>query len=418
MSFSTTGLAPALLDALAAQDIFEPTAIQAAAVPVALQGADLLASAPTGSGKTLAFGLPILQQLAGMKRTGAGSASRSPHALILAPTRELAGQIGEILQTLARSLASPVKTVTAFGGVSINPQMMALRGGADIVVATPGRLLDLVAHNALRLDALRVLVLDEADRLLDAGFAEELQRVIALLPARRQNLLFSATLPPAVQALADQILQSPVRIAEAADVPQIEQHVITVDAPARTALLQHLIREEQWQDILVFVATRHACDMLADKLTRRGIPAAALHGDLSQGARTAALDAFREGRLQVLVATDVAARGLDIAGLQVVINYDLPRAAPDYAHRIGRTGRAGEAGLAISFVSADTEAHFRLIEKRCGIRLEREFIEGFEPRETPRPGAGTGGIKGKRKSRKDKQREAAAAANPEASGED
>ncbi len=418
MSFSATGLAPALLDALAAQGISEPTAIQAAALPVALQGADLLATAPTGSGKTLAFGLPILQQLAGIKRTGAGSASRSPHALILAPTRELAGQIGDILQTLARSLASPVKTVTAFGGVSINPQMMALRGGADIVVATPGRLLDLVAHNALHLDAVRVLVLDEADRLLDEGFAEALQGILERLPARRQNLLFSATLPTEVQTLAGQLLQSPVRIADSTDAPQIEQHVITVDAPARTALLQHLIREEQWSGVLVFVATRHACDMLAGKLARRGIEAAALHGDLSQGARSAVLADFRAGTLQVLVATDVAARGLDISGLPVVINYDLPRAAPDYAHRIGRSGRAGEAGLAISFVSADTEAHFRLIEKRCGIRLEREFIEGFEPRETPRPGAGTGGIKGRRKSRKDKLREAAAAAGPEASGED
>lgn len=408
MPFSVPGLPPALLQALNERGISAPTAIQGAAIPAALRGEDILGSAPTGSGKTLAFVLPILQQLAEQRHRSINGAPRRTHALILAPTRELALQTGETLKKLARHLPGPVKTVVAFGGVSLNPQMMALRGGADIVVATPGRLLDLIAHNALSIRAVTTLVLDEADRLLDAGFAEELERILELLPARRQNLLFSATLPPDVQTLADTLLQAPTRIEKAAGEPEIDQHAITVDTQTRTALLLHLLRQEGWTRVLVFVATKYACDLVAGKLARRGIHAAALHGELSQGARSKVLADFKAERLHVLVATDLAARGLDIAGLPVVINYDLPRAAADYAHRIGRTGRAGKAGLAISFITADTEAHFRLIEKRAGIKLEREYIEGFEPTGTPQPGAATGGIKGKRKSKKDKLREAAA----------
>jgi superfamily II DNA/RNA helicase len=288
---------------------------------------------------------------------------------------------------------------------------MALRGGADIIVATPGRLLDLIDHNAASLAGLSTLVLDEADRLLDAGFADELQRILALLPAQRQTLLFSATLPPAVEALADALLHTPTRIEESAGEPEIAQHAITVDTKTRTALLLHLIKQEGWTRVLVFVATKYACDLVADKLARRGIHAAPLHGELSQGTRSEVLADFKAERLHVLVATDVAARGLDIARLPVVINYDLPRAAADYAHRIGRTGRAGETGLAISFISADTEAHFRLIEKRLGTKLPREFVEGFEPTEEPSADTAAGGIKGKRKSKKDKLREAAAAAD-------
>ncbi|MDP5238226.1 DEAD/DEAH box helicase [Uliginosibacterium sp. 31-16] len=410
MPFTNLGLAPALLNALAEREFTAPTAIQAAAIPAALRGEDILGSAPTGSGKSLAFALPILQQLAGLKRKSIYGAARRTHALILAPTRELAIQTGEVLKEFSAHLAEPVKVVVAFGGVSLNPQMMALRGGADIVVATPGRLLDLIDHNALSISTIATLVLDEADRLLDAGFADELQRLLALLPAQRQTLLFSATLPPAVEALADALQRTPTRIAQAADAPEIDQHALTVDARTRTQLLLHLIKQEGWTRVLVFVATKYACELVADKLARRGIHAAPLHGELSQGTRSETLAAFKAGHLHVLVATDVAARGLDIARLPVVINYDLPRAAADYAHRIGRTGRAGEPGLAISFISADTEAHFRLIEKRMGIQLEREYIDGFEPTEHPQPGAATGGVKGKRKSKKDKLREAAAAA--------
>jgi superfamily II DNA/RNA helicase len=295
--------------------------------------------------------------------------------------------------------------------------MMALRGGADIVVATPGRLLDLIDHNALKISRVSMLVLDEADRLLDLGFSEELNRILDLLPKQRQNLFFSATFPPAVQKLADGILHQPSRIevlSEPSSKPDIVQRAIAVDVPRRTMLLKHLIQQHKWRGVMVFVATKYAADHVADKLNRNGIHAASFHGELSQGARTQTLTDFRSGYLQVLVATDVAARGIDIARLPAVVNYDLPRSAVDYTHRIGRTGRAGESGVAISFVTAESEPHFRLIEKRQDQRVPRETIPGFEPTETAAPVSAVtdvenGGIKGKRKSKKDKLREAAAA---------
>ncbi|RZU02865.1 DEAD/DEAH box helicase [Rivibacter subsaxonicus] len=421
MSFALLGLAPALLRAVDERGYQEPTPIQAAAIPAILGGRDMLGRARTGSGKTAAFALPLLQQQASAHpvarpTTERRGTARRLHTLVLVPTRELALQVGESFRLLARHLAPPLKVVTAFGGVSINPQMMGLRGGADIVVATPGRLLDLIEHNALRLDGVAALVLDEADRLLDLGFADELQRLLALLPARRQSLFFSASFPPAVKALAEAMLNDPVQLdADAPPVPHlaIRQRVIEVDAVRRTQLLRHLAQQHAGQRMLVFVATRYGCELVADKLGRAGIAATALHGDLSQGARTQALAAFKADALQVLVATDVAARGIDIAELPIVLNYDLPRSAVDYLHRIGRTGRAGQDGLAISFVSAESEAHWRLIEKRHGLRLERERIEGFEPAEDAATAAApTGGIKGRRKSKKDKLREAAAALQP------
>jgi superfamily II DNA/RNA helicase len=316
-------------------------------------------------------------------------------------------------------MARPPKIAQLFGGVSVNPQMMALRGGADVVVATPGRLLDLIEHNALSLSAVSLLVLDEADRLLDLGFSDELARILALLPVRRQNLFFSATFAPEVEALAGRLLADPVRI-EIAPVPEsapdIEQRAILVDVPRRTQLLKHLILQQRWGTALVFVATKYAAMHVADKLQRNGISAGALHGDASQGARSQVLADFKSGHLRVLVATDVAARGIDIPLLPAVVNYDLPRSADDYTHRIGRTGRAGERGVAVSFVSADTAAHFSLIEKRHGLALTRETVAGFEATETlPDAPAGlsvtdtvNGGVKGKRKSKKDKLREAAA----------
>ena len=417
MTFSSLGLAPALLNAITETGYRTPTAIQSAAIPPALRGADVLGQAQTGSGKTAAFALPLLHALLETGRQGPGP--RKLYALVLAPTRELAAQVGEALRALASHLPSPVKVAVAFGGVSINPQMMALRGGADIMVATPGRLLDLVEHNALKLDSTSVLVLDEADKLLDMGFADEIARIMALLPARRQNLFFSATFPPAVQALADKLLREPVRVAtleEAASAPDITQRAIEVDQAQRTSLLRILLKEEKWRQVLVFVATKYASEHVADKLRRGGVAAEAFHGDYSQGARTSVLNDFREGKLKVLVATDVAARGIDIAQLPVVVNYDLPRSPADYTHRIGRTGRAGASGLAISFITPDAEQHFRLIEKRQNVRVPRERLPGFEPSTEALPlppGAndGTGGIKGKRKSKKDKLREAAAKAN-------
>ena len=408
MSFSSLGLSAALLRAIAERAYTEATPIQAAAIPAVLRGGDVWASAQTGSGKTAAFALPLLQLLAGTPR----ERGRFVRALVLVPTRELAAQVGDAFRDYGRYLsAPPLKTLVVYGGVSINPQMIALGGGADIIVATPGRLLDLIAHHAVSLSAVSALVLDEADRLFALGFADELTRIFALLPTRRQTLFFSATFPPAVWQLAESLLREPTRIeipTAPADAPDITQRAIEVDAPQRTQLLRNLIELHAWTRVLVFVATKYATEHVAEKLRRAGIEAAALHGELSQGARTAALAEFKASRIRVLVATDVAARGLDIAGLPVVVNYDLPRSPVDYEHRIGRTGRAGESGVAVSFISVETDAHFRLIEKRNRCNLPREQIAGFEPLHTAMPAAAsTGGVKGKRKSKKDRLREAA-----------
>ena len=453
-SFIALGLSPALSAAAAELGWAVPTPVQAAALPAILQGQDVLATAPTGSGKTAAFVLPLLQRLLA-EPDDLAHRPRPLRALILAPTRELALQTAEVLQRLAQHAAPALKTVVAVGGLSINPQMMALRGGAQVVVATPGRLLDLLDHNALRLSELAVLVLDEADRLLDLGFADEVGRLLAALPARRQTLLLSATLPAAVQALAGQLLRAPLNITLAADSalapntlpdsdgaaaaaatalpPTITQRAIEVHSTRRTPLLRHLMASEGWDRVLVFVATQYASEHVADKLKRAGVLAAALHGQLSQGRRTQVLADFQASRLKVLVATDLAARGLDVAGLAAVVNHDLARSAVDHIHRIGRTGRAGALGQAVSFIAADapgSEAHFRLIEKRQGQRVPREQVPGFEPAlAAPAPaapgasgeaaaGAGpaaagatdpNGGIKGRRKSKKDKLREFAAA---------
>jgi superfamily II DNA/RNA helicase len=420
MPFSSLGFSPAtlptLLRALGEKGYLAPTAIQAAAIPAILQGRDVVASAQTGSGKTAAFSLPMLQQLA---ESGAKTPRRT-RGLILVPTRELAAQVGEAIVGFAKYLPHRVKVAVLFGGVSINPQMMNLRGGADIVVATPGRLLDLVEHNALSLAAVSTLVLDEADRLLDLGFGEELGRILALLPSQRQNLFFSATFPPAIEALAASLLHTPLRIEVEATPelkPDIMQRAIEVDAGRRTQLLRYLVQSEKWSRVLVFVATKHAAEIVADKLRKADIEAEPFHGELSQGKRTQVLHDFKLSIVQVVVATDVAARGIDIAQLPVVVNYDLPRSAVDYTHRIGRTGRAGERGVAISFVSAATQAHFRLIEKRQRVTVPRERVAGFEPVEREvANNAGSpsstslpnGGIKGKRPSKKDKLREAAA----------
>jgi len=418
MSFASLGLCPALQQAVEARGYEQPTDIQSSAIPAVLRGVDVMAQAHTGSGKTAAFVLPLLQQLLATHREG----PRRLRALVLVPTRELAAQVADTWQEMTRELPVRVKTVAVFGGVSINPQMMALRGDADFVVATPGRLLDLVQHNALRLDGVQTLVLDEADRLLDLGFADELQRVLALLPRRRQNLLFSATFAPGVQALAESLLHQPVQLQAAQVVaqvpPDILQRAIVVDPPRRTQLLRHLVEQGTGdggtRQVLVFAASRYTTELVADKLRRAGIPAAALHGELSQGARTEALAAFKSGALRVLVATDLAGRGIHVPRLPMVVNYDLPRSATDYTHRIGRTGRAGASGVAISFVTPASEAHFRLIEKRQGQRLPREQVAGFEPADPVAPSVApvadvNGGVKGRRKSKKDKLREAAAA---------
>lgn len=415
MPFTTLGLLPALAQAATAQGFVTPTPIQTQAIPVVLRGADLLATAQTGSGKTAAYALPLLQRLV----SAPASAARRTQALVLVPTRELAAQVGEVFRSLAQPLPQRLRIAVAFGGVSINPQLMALRGGADVVVATPGRLLDLVTHNALRLSAVQTLVLDEADRLLDPGFADELHRVLDQLPAQRQNLFFSATFPPAVQALALQLQHEPVRVdvpTPAAPEAVVLQQAIAVDAARRAQLLRQLIREKGWDRVLVFVATQHTADHLAAKLHKGDVFATSLHGGLSQGARQQTLQEFKEKRWDVVVTTDLAARGIHIDQLPVVVNFDLPRSAVDYVHRIGRTGRAGESGLALSFVTAEQQAHWGLIQKRQGLSLPLEVVPGFEPQDTPPAAPGTGGIKGKRPSKKDKLRAAAAAAGGDTSG--
>ena len=429
--FLSLGLTPALAAAAAAAGWARPTPVQAAVLPAVLRGQDVLALSPTGSGKTAAFLLPLLQRLLAMPQLAA-ERPRRLRQLVLAPTREIALQTADaaraLLQAVPGAAAAP-RLVVAVGGAAINPQMMALRGGAHLLVATPGRLLDLLAQNALTLADLHSLVLDEADRLLDLGFADELGRVLAALPARRQTLLFSATMPDAVQALARQVLTGPLqldltdaaaRTDELAPPPAITQRAIVVDSGRRTALLRHLVATEGWPRVLVFVATQYASEHVADKLRRAGLTAQALHGRQSPGRRASALADFQASRLQVLVATDLAARGIDVPGLGVVLQHDLPRSAVDHTHRIGRTGRAGAAGLALSFILADapgSEAHFRLIEKRQQQRLPREVLPGFEPAAAPLPAAvadGSGGVKGRRPSKKDRLRAAALSGAPPA----
>ena len=426
MPFSTLGLSPAMVRAANALGYVQPTPIQVQAVPAILKGSDVLGLAQTGSGKTAAFCLPLLQRL---QDSGRPTNRSTITVLILVPTRELAAQVGDVIHGIAQHLPVAVKTNVVFGGVSINPQMMGLRGGADIVVATPGRLLDLIDQNALSLATVKTLVLDEADRLLDLGFAEELARILDLLPAQRQSLFFSATFDASVQGLADALLRNPTRIeveATPETLPDIAQRAIEVDTNRRTQLLRHLIQHHQWTRVLVFVATKHAAEIVADKLRKANIWAEPFHGSLSQGERSQVLHDFKNSGVkgaqgvQVVVATDLAARGIDIAELPVVVNYDLPRASTDYVHRIGRTARAGESGSAVSFISRDTAAHFALIEKRFDLSLTREQIAGFKPVEFDALGVspitgidasrnaagapGTGGIKGKRPSKKDKLR--------------
>ena len=411
MPFSALGLSPTLSAAAHAAGFVSVTPIQQAAVGAVLDGRDVVAIAHTGSGKTAAYLLPLLDRLA--TRNAAPIRRRPVRALVLVPTRELVVQVARLAQTWGQPLDLRVRAL--YGGVSVNPQMLALRGGADLVVATPGRLLDLLERHALAIDAVEILVLDEADRMLDAGFAAEWERIAAQLPARRQNLFFSATLAPSVQSLADALLHEPLRITlalDAAAAPAIAHSAIAVDAGLRTRLLRQLLAQYGWERVLVFVATKFAAEIVADKLRKGGIAAEPLHGQLSQGKRSQVLADFQAGRVAVVVATDLAARGIDIARMPVVVHYDLPRSADDYTHRSGRTARAGDAGLAVSFVSADIEAHWRLICKRQGLDPTLEVMDGLEPVQAaaarPHDPEGTGGIKGKRPSKKDKLRAAAA----------
>lgn len=412
MSFSDLGLSDFLLRALTDLGYEQPTPVQLKAIPPSLKGQDLLAAAETGSGKTAGFLLPILERMKNAPSTRGNLA----HVLVLVPTRELATQVEEAVQQYAKYFPRKLKSLAVYGGVSINPQMQAMRGGCDIIVATPGRLIDLCKRNAVDLRAVHTLVLDEADRMLDLGFADELDDILDQLPEQRQNLLFSATFPQSVRSLTEELLVDPVEVSirQEATIPELlQQRAIEVDRNNRTSLLKHLLRTENWSQTLVFVSSKRTANNVVLKLARADIPAKALHGDLSQSERSGALADFKSGRCKVLIATDLAARGIDIPNLPCVLNYELPRSPSDYVHRIGRTGRAGEVGLALSFIDHESDSHFKVIEKRIKQRVPREQLQGFErsdevPEEVKQK-KGAAPVKGKRKSKKDKLREAAAA---------
>ncbi|MDC8453981.1 DEAD/DEAH box helicase [Marinobacter sp. DS40M6] len=375
MSFSSLGLSEQLVRATADQGYETPSPIQAKAIPAVLSGRDVMAAAQTGTGKTAGFTLPLLQRLAENPRTGKG-----PRVLILAPTRELAAQVHDSVALYSRYM--PTKSAVVFGGVKINPQMMKLRKGLDVLVATPGRLMDLYQQNAVRFNEVEILVLDEADRMLDMGFIRDIRKILALLPAKRQNLLFSATFSNEIRTLAEGLLDNPVQVEVAARntaAESIKQSVYPVDQSQKTALLSKLVRDNGWEQVLVFTRTKHGANRLTQKLERDGITAAAIHGNKSQGARTRALADFKQGEVRVLVATDIAARGLDIKQLPQVVNFELPNVPEDYVHRIGRTGRAGESGHALSLVSADEGKMLAGIERLIKKQLPRKSVEGFEP---------------------------------------
>ena len=426
MSFNELGLMPELLSTLKPKAYPAPTPVQSDCIPAALSGKDVWVTAPTGSGKTLAYALPLvnhlLQSLAQIQQQG--HPTRSSHSrnakqvqsLVLVPTRELAIQVSQLFMSLTAQWGNLCKITVVFGGVSINPQMMGLRGGTDILIATPGRLLDLIGHSALQLSSVKTLVLDEADKLLELGFQDELNQILSLLPSQRQSLFLSATRPQSIEVLARSLLRSPLEIQLKGETPQpavIEQRAILTDTAKRTQLLKHLIKDQNLKQVLVFVATQHSSEIVAAKLRVAGIAAEPFHGQLSQGKRQQVLADFKAHRVKVVLATDLASRGLDIEKLPTVINFDLPRSAVDYTHRIGRTGRAGEAGLAISFVCPETVQHWTLIEKRHAVKLTQESIPGFEATTVaPLDAQGVGGIKGKRPSKKDKLRQLGAAKSP------
>ncbi len=379
MKFSDLGLSADIQRAVAEQGYDTPTPIQQQAIPAVLAGHDLMASAQTGTGKTAGFTLPILQRLTAGANDCLSRVARTPRVLVLTPTRELAIQVEESVQTYGKYL--PVNSLAVFGGVGINPQIANLRRGVDILVATPGRLLDHVQQSTVNLSGIEIFVLDEADRMLDMGFIRDIRKIIALLPKQRQNLLFSATFSPEIRELAGGLLEQPVSVDVAprnTAAETVTQKVIECNREQKKELLKHLFTTRSLHQVLVFARTKHGADALARTLDKAGIKAAAIHGDKSQGARTRALSEFKDGKLAALVATDIAARGIDIDALPYVINYELPNVAEDYVHRIGRTGRAGMEGEAISLVCHDERPQLKDIEKLIRRTLERMVVDGFE----------------------------------------
>ena len=376
MSFADLGLSPAILDAVVAQGYTIPSPIQAAAIPAVLEGKDIMAAAQTGTGKTAGFTLPILEKLS----KGPRVQSNQVRALVLTPTRELAAQVADNADKYSKN--THLTSCVIFGGVKANPQMMRMRKGADVLVATPGRLLDLFNQGAIKFSQLEILVLDEADRMLDMGFIHDIKKILKVLPKNRQNLLFSATFSNDIRALAKGLVNNPIEISVAppnVTTKLVKQWIYPVDKKQKPAALAKLIEDGNWKQALVFSRTKHGANKLTKFLDARGITAAAIHGNKSQGARTRALADFKSGEVRILVATDIAARGIDIDQLPQVVNFDLPNVPEDYVHRIGRTGRAGAEGHAVSLVCADETKELFAIERVIGALLEREILPGFEP---------------------------------------
>ena len=374
--FSELGLAEPILRAVSEQGYVKPSPVQAEAIPAIIAGLDVMAAAQTGTGKTAGFTLPMLQRLL----AGKPPSPNHCRALILTPTRELAAQIGENVTAYSKYLN--IKSAVVYGGVSINPQMRALRSGVDVLVACPGRLLDLYQQNAVRFDQVEFLVLDEADRMLDMGFIHDIKKILALLPAKRQNLLFSATFSSDIRHLAQGLVHNPVEIDVSprnSTAHTVEQWIIPADKKSKPAILANLVRANDWQQVLVFMRTKHGANRLVTYLNKQSITAMAIHGNKSQGARTRALAEFKNGDIRMLVATDIAARGLDIEQLPHVVNFELPNVAADYVHRIGRTGRAGASGEAISLVCAEELEDLEGIEGLIGNTIERRELQGFKP---------------------------------------
>ena len=377
-TFEELGLSKLLLTAISELDYRTPSPIQEQAIPLVLKGGDVMAAAQTGTGKTAAFTLPLVQRL--LESEGKNTSLNRARALVLVPTRELAAQVAANVGDYAKN--TDINSVVVFGGVSINPQMKKLRGGVDILIATPGRLLDLVGQNAVQLDAIETLVLDEADRMLDMGFIHDINRILKLVPKKRQTLLFSATFSSEIRELARRIVFKPSEVSVTppnSTVEKVSQSLIAVEKSDKTMILRRLITEGDWHQVLVFSRTKHGANRLATKLAAKGIEAMAIHGNKSQGARTRALETFKAGKTRVLVATDIAARGIDIDKLPYVVNFDLPHVSEDYVHRIGRTGRAGSSGRAVSLVSHDEYKQLLDIERFIKRLIPRESLDGYEP---------------------------------------
>ena len=392
-TFDDLGLGAPLLRALQEKGYSTPSPIQQQAIPAVLSGRDLMAAAQTGTGKTAGFTLPMLEKLSHGARPGRGQI----RALVLTPTRELAAQVLENVRDYSRHLR--LRSEVVFGGVKINPQIQRLQQGVDLLVATPGRLLDLHQQGAVRFDRVEFLVLDEADRMLDMGFIHDIRKVLSRLPERRQNLLFSATFSPSIRKLATGLLHKPLQIQITPPnqtARTVQQVVHPCDMKRKPELLSHLIRSNNWQQVLVFSRTKHGANRVAEKLSKDGLEAAAIHGNKSQGARTRALQGFKDGSVRVLVATDIAARGIDIQQLPHVVNLDLPNVAEDYVHRIGRTGRAGECGHAISLVAAEEALLLKAIERTTREPLDKVFVPGFEPTVLEAPPLDLSGGRGRR----------------------